>query len=343
MATVEELMALRAPNTSGVDTKAYLQGISRGVGNTPTTYAYGLRPEEVQKEAAATAQMQAQRMQNLTDATQLAMAQDKQLYDRAMQAYNVSLAERNQKFQQEVARAELGLRQAASAREAERFKLDAQILQNKIDGMKALDGIQVKIPNLNAGRIKRGPDGNPMLGPDGRAIVEEADNYLPATAAIAAGIDLSKVLGVSNSPQERMAAQKAKSYQAMGIPTDDANLMALFPLDRMLESVNKNVSADLKAAKDVSGTGSYGEIETGEVDKRGRPIKRAKTQEEYANERRQYYLDTQFSMLSKEARDILTRNFGLDGSSLKVEEASTDPLSSLDLNALAPILLEALK
>ena len=51
MATVQELMALRAPDSSGVDPKALVQALSAaGQAGTPQTYAYGMRPDEVARE-----------------------------------------------------------------------------------------------------------------------------------------------------------------------------------------------------------------------------------------------------------------------------------------------------
>lgn len=152
MATLKELMALRAPNTSGVDTKAVIQAMGANPQSVTTvpTYAFGMNVGDAQKEAQSGAQAQSERMRSMESARDAAMRQDAQLFDMAMQAHSRYVAERNIALAQEADRREAEMHKVMlSKNEAERDKAkkELELLELKVTRAKEQESYTIPVPD----------------------------------------------------------------------------------------------------------------------------------------------------------------------------------------------------
>lgn len=163
MATLKELMALRAPNTSGVDTKAVIQAMGANPQSVATvpTYAFGMNVADAQREAQAGAQAQSERMRSMESARDAAMRQDAQLFDMAMQAHSRYVAERNLALAQEAARREAEMHKVMlSKNEAERdmARKELELLELKATRAKKQDEFLIPVPDpTNPGKWREIP------------------------------------------------------------------------------------------------------------------------------------------------------------------------------------------
>ena len=163
MATLKELMALRAPNTSGVDTKAVIQAMGANPQSVATvpTYAFGMNVGDAQKEAQSGAQAQSERMRSMESARDAAMRQDAQLFDMAMQAHSRYVAERNLALAQEADKREAEMHKVMlSKNEAERDKAkkELELLELKATRAKKQDEFLIPVPDpTNPGKWREIP------------------------------------------------------------------------------------------------------------------------------------------------------------------------------------------
>lgn len=116
MATLQELMALRAPNESGVD----MQGMAQALANVPqkiSPQGYGMTPEYVQQQQQQEDKNFQAGMDRSMQANQQAIQQEDMLARRGRESYQLLLQEKDQKLKEWATAAEVRLRNAQVARE----------------------------------------------------------------------------------------------------------------------------------------------------------------------------------------------------------------------------------
>lgn len=321
---VEELASMRAPNMSGIDTKAVLQALAGNpqLAATPTTYAFGMNVEDAQREGQLGAQAQRQREASIQDARNTALQQDQQMFDIAMKAHSQYMAERNLAVQERVAAAEIAMKQARMAgipAEIEARRLANEKLRGEIEFEKQMDDLKIPIRNPN----------NP-----------EQVFQVPARVAMTTGgKHLMSYLSGNNpneTASERAIRQKAKIYTDKGLPPEDAYLMAATNLANNFPLVDKAVAAEVKN-KNPKHLGMKPDYGTKGVDKNGKPI--PKTLEDFRNEIWQSKIDTYFAPLSEAGRAwIKSQGPGAQGF---LGQAQEEPFKS-DVGTLSEQAMDAL-
>lgn len=308
---VAELAAMRAPNTSGVNTAAVLKALAGNpdLVRTPPTYAYGMNVEDAQREGQLGAQNQQQREASLRDTRNTAIAQDQQSFDIAMKAHAQYMAERNQAVQERVAAAEIALKQARMAgipAEIEARKLANAKLLHEIEYEKQLDDLKITLPDA----------ANP-----GQTI------QLPARVVMSTGgKNLAQFLSGVNpneTASERAAREKTRIYIERGLSPNGAYLMGNTNLGQTTFSLmNKAAEAQLKNEEPKYGQPSYG---TKGTDKDGKPI--PKTREDRKLEILNGMVDSYFPMLPTEDREVIKSwGFGAAG----MFQSNTPPAASTE-------------
>lgn len=287
---LEELMAMRAPNQSGVDTAAVIKALADNpsVAATPTTYAYGMNVGDAQKEAQLGSQAQQQRQAAITDARNAAIQQDQINYDMAMKAHAQYLAERNQLLNERVSAAEIAYKRAMQSRVAEDIetaKLNNQKLTLELEREKQLDSLNIDVPDpANPGKTKKMPI-RAFMGAGGKNIL----SYLTGKTG-------------NETATERLITRRAKIYTDRGMPSDDAFLLASSFPQNTFQQMSKAIDTDIKnrQSKLPGGKPNYG---TSGKDASGNPI--PKTEQEFRLELYDRYIDIYFPMLSDNGRALL--------------------------------------
>lgn len=358
MATVQELMALRAPDSSGVDPKALVQALSAaGQAGTPQTYAYGMRPDEVARETTATAQMQQQRYAQVMEAAKMAMDRDTQLFSNAMKAHDAYIQERNTALRSaslDLERRALEAKEKMLPHQLEAAKREAEMLGLKAEAMKNLDSLEVDIPNPDAGKPAVGPDGNPLLDEAGQPVLQGATRRIPALTGQVMGLDVNTLMGLKpkKTAQEQKFEQALNMYKQMGFDEQDSFMLSQFNMGKVGEALNKNVETALKNAQDPLNLEGYGQVQEG-VDKKGRPIMRQRTPEEFGQDVLRRQISSMFSMISKPGQDRLLQSLSSlsaltplgtsSDSSVGSSDLSIDPTSSVNMDEFIQSLLTALQ
>ena len=285
---VEELASMRAPNQSGVDTSAVIRALAANpeVVGTPTTYAYGMKVEDAQREAQLGAQNQARRENAIQDARNAAMEQDRQRFDMAMKAHAQYMSERNLALSERVAAAEIAYKNAKM--QGIPAELEAQRLANEklmldIEREKQMDALTIDIPDpANPGQTRKMPV-RAFIGAGGKNIL----SYMTGA-------------NLNETATERGIRKKAEIYSSKGMPQDDAYLLAASKPELTFQQISKSIDTAVKNNKPKFGAPNYG---TKGTDPDGKPI--PKTIDDYKAELYNQYVDTYFPMLSEEARTKL--------------------------------------
>lgn len=351
MATVQELMALRAPDNSGVDPKALIQSLSAAAGQvgTPQTYAYGMRPDEVARETTATAQMQQQRYAQVMEAAKMAMDRDTQLFSNAMKAHDAYMQERNTALRSaslDLERRALEAKEKMLPHQLEAAKREAEMLGLKAEAMRNLDSLEIDVPNPDAGKPVLGPDGNPLTDTAGQPVLQGATRRIPALTGQVMGLDVNTLMGLKprKTTQETKVEQAVGIYKNMGFDDQDAFMLSQFNMGKVGEALNKNVEAALKNAQDPLNLEGYGQVQDG-VDSKGKPKMRMRTPQEFSQSVLKRQIESMFSMISPAGQDRLLQSL----STLTALEptaptsSSTDPTSSVNMDEFIQSLLTALQ
>lgn len=341
---VEELMAARAPNQSGVDAAAVLKALAGSPDSTrtPSTYAYGMRVDDAYKAAQLGAANQQQREASIQNYANQAIQQDKLQFDMAMKAHDQYLAERNQLINERVAGAEMAYKRALQSRVAsdiEKAKMDNERLMLDIEREKQLDALTIDVPDAgNPGQTRKMPV-RAFLGSGGTGILR----YLSGE-----GFGGKKT---NETAADRAIRRKAEVYTSKGMPEDDAYLLAASKPDSSIALINKAIDKQVQGRKLEFGGYDFG---TKGTDKDGKEI--PKTEDEFRLELYNKYVDSYFPMLTEDSRALLkTWGPGAEGilSTPEVagvpqdeesEEPQQAPLFSQDsIDALTRALIERYK
>lgn len=323
---LEELMALRSPNTSGADTKAVLQALAANpnIIATPTTYAYGMNVEDAQREGQIGAQNQQRREASIQDARNAAIQQEQNQFDMAMKAHQLYLAERNQAVSEKVAAAELAYKNAMMQgipAEIEARKLANEKLMLEIEREKQMDSLMVTIPDpANPGKTKQMP-ARAFMGAGGKNI-------------------LSAITGnpANETGAERLIRTRTEIYVRRGIPPEDAFLLASANPNLTFHQISKAIAQDIRNSKDQLGRPNFGSKKLPD----GTLVKRSL--DDYRAELYSLYIDQYLPMLSSETREKLKMwgpgALGLLDSSIE-PNSSQSGLSQESMDALIQGFTEA--
>lgn len=322
---IEELMNMRAPNQSGVDTQAVIKALAANPQTvaTPTTYAYGMNVQDAQREGQLGTQAQQKRMESIQNARDAAMQQDSMRYDMAMKAHQQYMAERNQRVSEMVAASEMRYRQALMDKnqvEIENSRLANEKLQLDIEREKALDDLSLDVPDpANPGKTLKMPV-RAFMGAGGKNIL----SYMTGKTGNETGT-------------ERTITNRAKIYASKGINEDDAYLLAASKPEATFQQISKAIDLKIKNSKNsLTGKPDFG---TKGTDASGKAI--PKTEDDFRSELYGQYVDQYFPMLSQDTRDKLKKwGFGAL-STLDYDTPPEDPLANIDINALQQALIEA--
>lgn len=232
---VEELASMRAPNQSGVDASAVIKALSGNpdIVATPTTYAYGMKVSDAQKEAQLGAQNQARRESALQDARNAAMEQDRQQFDMAMKAHSQYMAERNLALSERVANAEIALKNARMRGipdEIKRVQLDNEKLMLDIEREKEMDALTFDIPTPGDPTKTTKVPARVLLSSGGRNVL----NLLTGRTGNETGT-------------ERTIKNKAQIYTSKGINPEDAYLLAASKPETSFGQISKRLQDSEKA------------------------------------------------------------------------------------------------
>ena len=322
---IEELMNMRAPNQSGVDSQAVIRALAANpqVVATPTTYAYGMNVQDAQREGQLGTQAQQERMKSIQDTRDAAMQQDAMRYDMAMKAHQQYMAERNQRVSEMVAASEMKYRQALMDKnqaEIDNAKLANEKLMLDIEREKELDNLNLDVPDpANPGKTLKMPV-RAFMGAGGRNIL----SYMTGMTGNETGT-------------ERTIANRAKIYTSKGINEDDAYLLAASKPEATFQQISKAMDLAVKNKKNsLTGKADFGSKGT---DSTGKVI--PKTEDDYRTELYGQYIDQYFPMLSQDTRNKL-KEWGFGSlSTLNYDTPPNDPLANIDINALQQALIEA--
>lgn len=234
---VEELASMRAPNQSGVDSSAVIRALAGNpeVVGTPTTYAYGMKVEDAQKEAQLGAQNQARRESAIQDARNAAMEQDRQQFDMAMKAHAQYMAERNLALSERVANAEIALKNARMRGipdEIRRVQLENQKLLGDIEREKRIDDLYYDIPSpTDPTKTTRVP---------ARVLMTTGGRYLMAALQ-------GNIPGESNSAKENRIM--AQGYMRQGFSPEDSMQLALTDTTAVIRNALNTIDDEIKRMK----------------------------------------------------------------------------------------------
>lgn len=283
---VEELASMRAPNQSGVDSSAVIRALAGNpeVVGTPTTYAYGMKVEDAQREAQLGAQNQARRESAIQDARNAAMEQDRQQFDMAMKAHAQYMAERNLAVSERVAAAEIALKNARMKGipdEIRRVQLDNEKLMLDIEREKEMDALTFDVPSPGDPSKTVKVPARVLLSTGGRNVL----NLLTGRSGNETGT-------------ERTIKNKAQIYTSKGINPEDAYLLAASKPETSFGQISKRLqdSEKARAPKILGQKPNYGT----KKDAQGKDV--PLTLDEWRSNEYSRLVDAFFPMLSEDTR-----------------------------------------
>ena len=286
---IEELASMRAPNQSGVDSSAVIRALAGNpeVVGTPTTYAYGMKVEDAQREAQLGAQNQARRENAIQDARNAAMEQDRQQFDMAMKAHAQYMAERNLALSERVANAEIALKNARMKGipdEIRRVQLDNEKLMLDIEREKEMDSLSFDIPSPSDPSKTVKVPARVLLSTGGRNVL----NLLTGRSGNETGT-------------ERTIKNKAQIYTSKGINPEDAYLLAASKPETSFGQISKRLqdAEKAKAPKMLGQKPNYGT----KKDAQGNSV--PLTLDEWRTNEYSRLVDAFFPMLSEDTRTKL--------------------------------------
>lgn len=337
-----ELMALTAPNISGVDARAVIPALAAS-GLTPaTTYSYGMGVNEVAKESQLGMQ-HLDAMRNTVDtAANRALSQDAQLKEQAARAHSMLMSEKSHALQQQV--------HADNVRMAERnyqLNLDKFEYQKLIEGERFAMDKKAKELEIEAAKYEKEKSqlNLQLLRDRVGAWQKFKDAEVPVTLSdgstqkmrigtlSAMGVDLKDVLASSKDPKMQAYAANRQKYLAMGVSPNSATYLAGMDLPKILTDLDKNIITDINnKAKNVMTDNAFGTYETME---NGKKVVKAHTAESYRTARMSQILTSLFADLPQADRDIMIQRL-----TSQIGPQPSDQDRKLD--ALADLLLQSL-
>lgn len=337
-----ELMALTAPNTSGVDARAVIPALAAS-GLTPaTTYSYGMGVNEVAKESQLGMQ-HLDAMRNTVDtAANRALSQDAQLKEQAARAHSMLMSEKSHALQQQV--------HADNMRMAERnfqFNLDKFEYQKLVEGERL--AMDKKARELEMEATKYAAQKSQL---ELTLLQDRVDTWgklknmtIPVTLSdgstknmsvgvlTAMGVNLKDVLPSSKDPEMQAYAANRQKYLKMGISPNSATYLAHMDLPKILTDIDKNLTTDINnKAKNVMTDNAFGTYETME---NGKKVVKAHTAESYRTARMSQILTSLFADLPQADRDIMIQRLT---SQIGPQPSEQDR----NIEALADLLLQSL-
>lgn len=243
MASREEVLAsMRAPTPQDLDMKKVLQALAGAAaqGSPNTSWSYGMRLSDAQREGALAGEHQKELSGQTRQAMGTALEQDNQLFNRAMQAHNSALQERqmaisaaNQAAHLQLSREDMAHRHAMAERQMslneEISKLERNYKQAQIDRNAA------EIGRLNAQRDK---------------LLQQAEGERAKLATGALGTPQTKQMQKYNTDKQ--------TFLDLGFSDADAGIIASVTPAKISASLGKHMASAEKGAVDQFGRKTYG-------------------------------------------------------------------------------------
>lgn len=242
MASREEvLMSMRAPAPQDLDMKQVLRALA-GVAaqdRPGTSWGYGMRLTDAQKEGALAGEYQREQTRQVQQAQDAATAQDSQLFNRAAQAHNMALQERQlaQSAAQHAASLQLQREQFAHSRDLANRQMAMQ--ETNAENERELRRARIKKFNADAERATAGAE--------------------KARQATAAQQELrEKFGGLKPSDKMMQRAQKQQQNKDLGFSPAGAAILADLDQEKFGKLFSKSMEKRRAAAVDTLHRPFYG-------------------------------------------------------------------------------------
>lgn len=310
----EELMALTAPNTSGVDARAVIPALAQTGLQHATTYAYGMGVQDAQREG----QLGMQNLQNLrdtvSDAANRAMTQDMQLKEQAAQAHRMLMSEKDLAFRQQAHADSMAMAQKNFQLNMDKFQYQKTVegqrmaMEQKANELKMeADQLDVEKNRLEIGLLKDRADAFNAIK-DVKLPVQLADGSTKDMSVMqmtAIGMDVNKALGNSTDPKIKSYNANRNNYISMGISPNSATLLAGMNINKTVMELEKNITADINAkSKNLMADSPFGQYE---ITENGQTVLKEHTAESYRTLRMEQGLRMLFADLPEADREIMVK------------------------------------
>lgn len=296
MASREEvLMATKAPTPEGIDAKQVLQAMAQAsLAQGPIhSWGYGMRVADAQQEGALSKRHQAERFSQVQDQMKLAMAQDNELFNRAMQAHAKVMDEKRYALSAEAHALEKQYKQAMLAGvpyQIEEAKARASLAMRQAENAKAMDALRVKISH---------PDGS--------------FQEVPLGVAASLPYAMQDRLGIGRDKSMQNRQKRTEWYSKAGFSPEDAEVLSYREdIGKDFLAIQRALTNMEKALPSIAGMPSY------PANADGSPG----TRESWEAAVKAQLLNTHFMGLSKEGMDLLQKKFGGDLGALTAPDTS---------------------
>lgn len=279
----EVLMGLKAPAPQGLDTRQVLQALA---GASPSggsaSWGYGMRVEDAQREGNLAAQHQREQNAQVQQAVGNALAQDQQLYTRAMQAHEAALAERRLALSEQVSGLEMQLKQAQLSMlpyEQQAARLKAEALGLEVEKTKRMSEMKMPVTFANGQTLE-----------------------VPLDIASSINKGGWEAMGVGTDANSRKFLQDRRMYQQLGYTPEDAYILARdAKMPQTMLNASKQADLYVKNVED-QGLGYGNVVENG--------VERPRTKEEGRAAKMREILSSAYSGLSDEGLSRLLQSKG---------------------------------
>lgn len=311
---LEELMALTAPNTSGVDARAVIPALAQSGLKHATTYAYGMGVQDAQREG----QLGMQNLQNLRDtisnAANRAMTQDMQLKEQAAQAHRMLMSEKDLAFRQQAHADSMDIARKNLQLNLDKFQYQKTVEDQRLAMESKANELKNKAAQLDMekGQVELG-----LLKDRADAFNTIKDMKLPVQLAdgstqdmsvmqmSAIGMDVNKALGSSVDPKIKSYNANRNKYLSMGISPNSATLLAGMDIPKAVMTLNKNITADINSkSKNLMADSPFGQYE---VTENGQKVLKEHTAESYKAAQMNMGLRLLFADLPEADREIMVK------------------------------------
>lgn len=290
----EELMKMRAPNTSGVDTQAILRALS-GQQFQPTSYAYGMNVQDAQREGQLAQQAAEQRLGTAQAFQKQAIAQDQQAFSNAMQAKGLEL-------QMENARLQEAHRQHSRYIAERNLAINEQVKQAELAVKEAqLKGMDLQQSGLAMRNRLLELDIQRQEEMDKRTIKVGDEEYPMSFFNTPGGREfLKSKLGGGGNAASRKLSMRQEAFQQMGFSPVGAAYLSSINLEKTNSDIEKYLDKAEQALKGPAGNIVYPSTGT---DEKGKPVRM--TRDEWREAERAKLVREYYNFLPPEDLDKL--------------------------------------
>lgn len=251
MANREEVLAsMRAPTPQGLDMRQVLQSLAGAAaqGGPSTSWGYGMRVDDAQREGALAAQHQKEKSNQVQQTMGNALQQDEQLFNRAMQAHAQVMRERQMALSEEAHAVEMQYKRAQLSKlplELEAAQLQADRLRMQVERDKRMSELTVPV----------------RMG--------EKTMDVPMDIISSMNQGQLGALGISSNPKIQQYQRDYENYLGQGYSDIGAHALARDPNpSATMLNLRKIIDQAEKNRKGVAGIIDYGQVDDGKGGKR---------------------------------------------------------------------------